>query len=488
MNRRLRLAAGIAILACLPLSSMAATSKCPTADDILIQSRLNKTAASGGGVVQLAARVYTSCTALIIPSGVHLKGAGRGATIIRGVKTTSKSNGVTAHNSRVYAAIGAVGATNFSVSELTIDNRTNPRNTNGITFIPAGKSIKATEAFDGNVCSNGSVERVEIIGAPNVDFHNYMIWNLRGEHISIVDNWIDGGPSLSPMQEGIESFGGRDVRINGNTVRGIGNACVNIGSAAGVANVETSGIVISNNYLHECTVGINLGTSTYRDLENSNIDTLIRGNVIINSRFNGIRVFVMPGTHERGLNISDNLIRAVNADGRESSAAGVWLFANGGVLANDAIVNNVIEGNQIDLVGGAQGAGIRLGGYPNVRLLRNSIANTSAEGVVALASDDIEISGNRIENAGSHGINVTATPTINRPVIERNSLLDWRGSSVGIAMFGAKYGAVRDNIFKRTDAITSGPISIVSSCGVAVSGNLTWYAVDWKNASTDPCK
>jgi parallel beta-helix repeat protein len=451
---------------------------CPTRDDVVIQKLLDAAAAAGGGTVQLKPGVYYTCKPLILGSNVHLRGAGRGATILRG---SAIIDGVTVRNAYVGSSIAAVGTTNMSVSDLTIDHATCGRDANGIAFLPTGLSSQGIEQYDGTVPTNGMIEHVEVLGAPG--HHNYMLWNLKGQHMKIVDNWIDGGSDATSAQEGIESFGGHDVMISGNTVKNIGGACINLGSA-GLTDSETVGILAINNFLTRCNVGINLGTSQENGGQ-SNSDTHIRGNVITHAREAGIDVAVANDTRERNLRISDNTIRDVIGDG----VAGIKLRSAGEPIDNDAVIATTIESNHIDHVNGNNAFGIYLISYPNVRILNNTIIDVTNEGIYAYDSDDLEVISNRIEKSTTVPIGIYQGPTgsISRFIIERNRINDWSILNSGILVTGATGGIIRDNIFSRRDGNLPEPIVVDSSCGVKVTDNIAWYYPKWAGSFTLPC-
>jgi hypothetical protein len=476
------------------LSGSALLAQCDTSNDdtAALQALLDAKAAAGGGTVQLDGRVYKTTQALIIPSNVHLRGAGRGATIIRGLAAFF---GPVINNSWVGATIASVGAINVSVSDLTVDHRTCSRNANVISFLPNSSSTGngSYQLYDSTPTTNGLIERVEILGAGVPTYHNYMIWNLRGQHVKIIDNWVDGGSTVTSPQEGIESFGGYDVVIANNTVMNIGGACINLGSA-GVASSETFGLFAVNNYLKKCNVGINLGTSNVL-ADQFNAHSHLRGNVITDIRLIGIDIPVMPGTHELDLDISHNTIRDVSAS---DQAAGIRLRSSGGPISSDAVSSNVIEGNYIANVRGANGHGIRLQSYPNVRVLNNTIAGTDHEGIWAYDTADLEVVGNRIEvcplstcTSGLTGISVQkGTTGIDRLVIERNVIGNWSTQTGAILIVGAKWGVVRDNSFKRGDSANPSPIVFdQTSCGVTVTGNRRlYYRTDnWTEPTTGQC-
>jgi parallel beta-helix repeat protein len=310
-----------------------------------------------------------------------------------------------------------------------------------------------------------------------------MIWNLRGQHIKIVDNWIDGGATSFSTQEGIESFGGYDVIIGNNTVSNMGGACVNLGSA-GIVNSETNGIFVENNYLSGCNVGINLGTSSDGG-NHYNASTHLRGNVIANIRQIGIDVVVVTSTNEINLDISNNIIRDVNG----ALAAGIRLRASGAPLAASAVVANTVAGNLITNVRGSNSHGLRVLSYPNARIVGNTIAGTDYDGIYVIDSSDVEIVNNRVEDAGTSPIGAykSAGGDSSNVVVERNRIL-WSTPNAGILVLGVTTASVRDNVFSRKGTGSPSPIVVAGgACGVTVSGNLTWYPTTWTSTSSAPC-
>lgn len=447
---------------------------------MVLQKLLDAAAAAGGGTVQLKPGVYYTCRPLILGSNVHLRGAGRGATIIRG---SAQISGRFVDNAYVGASIASVGTDNTSVTDLTIDHATCGRNANGLAFMPTGTSATNVEKYDGTVPTNGLVERVEVLGAP--DFHNYMIWNLRGQHMKFADNWVDGGATTNAAQEGIESFGGYDVVINNNTVKNIGAACINLGSA-GIVNSETNGLFVTNNYANNCGVGVNIGTSSGNGNQ-MNSHTHITGNIITEARTVGIDVAVAVATNERDLQISGNTIRNISGD----SVAGIRLRASGGPIESSAVIATTVDGNHIDNIQGRNAFGIVVVSYPNARLVNNTIVDTANEGIYAIDSQDMEITSNRIERTGSIAIGMYPSParTVERFSIERNKISDWSSVSPGVLVNRGRYGLVRDNVFSRKDHLLPSPVVVDSeSCSVRISGNIVWYLPNWPGAATPNCQ
>lgn len=446
---------------------------CPTSDEVAIQQAIDVVHSTGGGVVLLDARTYELCGAIELKSGVHLRGASMGTTIIRG--SASQAPTVASDGTALLGTIAAAGAKDVQLSDLTIDHVTCARHSNGFAMHPSD---------DGTLTTRASVYRTSVLGA--AQFHEYMIWNLKGRHIRIYDNFIDGGyaGTGSTFEEGIESFGGHDVVIERNTIRNIGGACINMGSA-GLSGTETVGLVVSHNYVENCGVGVHHGTSMDGSEPRSNYHTKIEGNVILDSRLFGIDIAVTPGTEEDDLLIAENTVRSISANG----AIGIYLRANGGPIQN-AVTATTVRGNHIEDIRGSNAHGIRVLSYPNARIIDNTVTGTDSVGVWSLDADDIEVVGNRIELT-STPINLNASVPATgfaRFVVERNLLRNWTSASGGVVILGGKMGTVKDNVLTRTDTLQPSPVVLASqTCGVTVSGNVAWYYPSWPGLSSPPC-
>jgi hypothetical protein len=448
---------------------------CPTADETEIQAALDAAAAAGGGIVQLEPRVYFTCAALIVGSNTHLRGAGRGVTIIRGSSNLSPSTFI--GGTHAAATIAAVAARNVKVSDLTIDHLSCERNCNGVSLLPSTSPDVIT--------TNSVIANVEVLGSGNPSLHNYMIWNLRGRGIRIVDNLVDGGLTSNAPQEGIESFGGYDVLISGNTVRNVGGACINTGSAD-LPDSETDGITISENYLADCGVGINLGTSNGAYGVQSSTSMRMIDNVIIRPRMYGIKIATTAGTTLHDLTIARNTIRDMNGSG----AVGINMFASGGSLTASSTAAHTVSENHISNIRGAFAHGVRLTSYPNVRILNNTIAGVDHGAVYATNSSDLEVAGNKIVDGGAAPIQLNSYQEIgfDRFVVDKNTI-EWNGGSAAVLVLGGRRGIVRDNVMQRASmASTPAPVSLgQGTCGAIVQRNIAWYYPTWPSVSSPNC-
>ena len=465
----MKIATSLLVVSFILASGTLAEAQCPTSDDLTIQNAIGAAVAAGGGTVQLEARVYDICQSVVLASNVHLRGRGIGATVLQ-----TRAGYPTGPLATFGASIVGAGVANVSVTGLTLDQRTNGRVANGIAFVPANAD------FSGTVSSNILIERNQVIGAPVDGGHQYFIWNMRGQHVKILHNWVNGGfasQASAPLGEGIESFGGYDVLVEGNTVQGIGGNCLNFGSAGGIPDTHTVGLFVRNNYAFLCSIGISIGTG---DETQQTAHSIIAGNVIIYAWKTGIFVLASGGNSLRDLQIRDNTIRNIGAPRSPSIADGILLYAALGTSP----ISTIVEGNQIDSVSGIA-FGIRLESYSNARILNNSILRPSREGIYASNADNLEMKGNRIQGSGLRGI--YTGPSAETQILTDNLVIDWGSASDGIRLEGVRYGVVRDNMFKRTDAARPEPVVLGWSCGIAVSGNVVLYPGSINNSMPPPC-
>ena len=154
----------IVAVVCVPLGGTGAYAQfpCPTSHDASIQKALDNAAAAGGGTVFLPAGVFNVCQTLVIESNVHLRGAGRGATVLRG---STAIGGKFVDGAYLGSTIGTAGATNVTVSDLTIDHLTHSRNANGISFVPTGSAytgVVPTNILSGSKSSHPTSDTTTI--------------------------------------------------------------------------------------------------------------------------------------------------------------------------------------------------------------------------------------------------------------------------------------------------------------------------------------
>ncbi len=220
-----------------------------TDDTAALQQAIDTAAQAGGGCVIIPAGVYLVTNSLVIGSNTRITGSGRHATIIRARYTAGFPGGFV-NGAGVYATMGMVAASNSTIAHLTVDNYSLGFPGNGIELVPDGAG------YTGTPCCNCSVVDCEVLGT---NTHQYLIWNLKGRHTKILNNYCTGNATAPGGQEGIESFGGDDVLIQGNTVEHVGDACINLGPALGMAGADTRNITVANNFCRGANIGVHTG-------------------------------------------------------------------------------------------------------------------------------------------------------------------------------------------------------------------------------------
>jgi polygalacturonase len=453
-----------------PATDFGAAADGVTDDEPVLQSALDAAAAQGGGTVYLPAGVYGVGAPLILRSGVHLVGDGRGKTVLR---TLVHSIGKTVEETGVWAAVAMVSANGSSVSELTIDMSFAGTEANGVALLPLGST------FQGAPSENCEVAGVEIIGGGN--YHAYMIWNLRGRKIRIVDNVVDGRVTspVSSNQEGIESYGGTDVFIAWNTISNIGNSALNFGSA-GAPDTGIQGLEVLENTVTNVGRGLNIGTWMGTDGKPQNIrDVRIEGNEFSGLWNTGLYISPQPGTELSDLTIVGNTILEVGSAGTNGAAA---IHFQGtpatSTLPAGAASGNVARSNRIGGIHGSNAIGIYVAQYPNVTLVENLISDTQNAGVYAFGASNLVVMRNKIRNAG---LNAVASYGPESSVdVRDNTFTDWGSTqqTPGVVVDEAIEGAVRDNVFVRSDFAGTAVRVEAGAANVVVFGNQLVSSVD----------
>jgi hypothetical protein len=427
-----------------------------------VQAALNAAAAAGGGSVHIPEGVYGIARPLILRSGVHLIGSGRGQTVLRSLVM---SWGEVEPGAGVTGTVAMIAANDASVTDLTVDLSIAGTHSNGVVILPDGPNLTGAPS------TNCTIERVEVIGGGN--YHAYMIWNYRGRRIRIVDNVVDGRV-ISPVassQEGIESYGGRDILVSSNVIRNVGNAALNFGSA-GLPDTSIDGLVVIGNDVSNVGVGINIGTWMDPTGPQNVINARIEYNDFADIWHTGIYVPTQPGTEIRGLSITGNGIRNVGSENTQ----GLGIFFNGrkatATLPASASMDTLIWGNRIANVRGPNATGVVVVDTENVAVLTNYIGQVANTGIYAFGSKNLTVQENIIEDVQRYGL-ISSGPDSSTYVVA-NNFREWDSSGdgfSGVTVRDADTGSVRDNIFRRSAFIGSAVRIEATSSNVIVFGN-----------------
>ena len=105
--------------------------------------------------------------------------------------------------------------------------------------------------------------------------------------------------------------------------------------------------------------------------------------------------------------------------------------------------------HHIEAVTRTNAHGIRILYSKNVRVLDDTIVDTSWETVYGYRSDNLEVSRNRVGRASLYGLYFR--PSAQRLVVAESLISDWPPTSPGILLDGIRRSAVRANVFQRGD-------------------------------------
>jgi hypothetical protein len=433
-----------------------------TDNEPMVQAALDQAAAAGGGTVYLRPGTYGISKPLIVGSNTSLVGDGPGRTVLRAlVPQWSKIvQGV-----GVYAAVGAVAAEHVSVRDLTIDLSFAGTHSNGVSLLPSGLN------FDGTPSSHCEVSNIEVIGGG--DHHAYMIWNMRGRDIRIVNNRIDGRiaeylPGSS--QEGIESYGGEDVFIAWNTIENIGNAALNFGSA-GLPDTTIDGLQVVGNKVSNAAIGLHIGTMRDDSGPHNAFNVTVDDNELANLWKTGVNVLAYAQTEMRGLHVTNNRLRNIGT--QQTQATGMYFqtyTADAETAA--AITDNSVQGNAIESVHGPAAVGVIVDRFPNLVVSDNVVDDVGYAGVLAATANDLTLQENTFANIDTYGlISYGAASGI---YLRANTFRQWdrAGQRVpGVTISDATRGEVRGNSFNPRDNFITAVSVEASAANVVVFGN-----------------
>lgn len=437
-------------------------------DTAAIQAAMNSAADGAGGVVYLPTGTYKTSNSLLVPSRTHVKGDGRGKTVI--VSPPGDYPGKSVNGARIYATIALVAADRSIISDLTVDHAANGTRANGIALMPDGAT------YGGTVTTNSVVQNVEVLG---FNSHQYLIWNLRGAHNKILNNYVDGGiaiGTLGSIQEGIELRGGDDVLVSGNTVSNVGNNGIYVSANSDAPPSYLRGVIIADNLVDVANVGIFLSVAAY---DASQIQ--IKHNIIRNTRMSGVAFTSASGITSRDVSIFGNSIQnTVNE--------GIRLYGNTGATYSGISVSH----NTIDTVTSAASSGMLVYAINDTLIESNTIKNVAFGLRVQVGSSDIDIINNRVEEIARHGAIISNASNIElRGNRFKNYYKSGSGNYNGIFAEFLTKGRIIGNEFKHAGTESYAVwISRSGSSDVTIARNILDYAPTFtppfRNDGTSP--
>jgi len=431
--------------------------------------------ASGGGALYCPLGIYIG--QVVIGANTRLVGDGKGLTVFRG----EAGNGYVMDNgTQLVATVGAVGRQRLKFEGFTVDNATLGRQANGVSMMPATELL-------GTPCSDVDVTDVEVLQYSN---HQYGIWNMRGERVRIRNNEVDGGitdfSGLDSGQNGIETFGGNDVMIDGNHVRRCRSSGIHVGSANNLdqaVSTKTSNVIVGKNIVEHSGRGVTMTTTSQQTddpqvgVNPQNLEAItVEGNQFRNCKDWGVGLYLAyPNTAVKGVLINGNDIadcdQLIRLEGFSHSDEHQGIQCRGNTLrrATSASIGAVyaaqlrdvlIEGNIIE---DATYDGIRAASLFESVISKNKIRGCGNNGIKGDAFTDVAVDDNDVRGTGAGAIFIQDST---RDRVRRNHVADFVG--VGINVGGtSSNGVIEDNTSHRetpagsSDFVTSGDAMIL---------------------------
>ncbi len=364
-----------------------------TNDVAAIAAAIAACSAAGGGIVFIPSGTYRIGVAvsggalLTVPSNVHVRGAGKGATIIESGSTTAG-----------HSPIVVVG-TNSSVCDLSIRATGDTGSSKGILLDAAIQCLVRDVAISNDfgwgvlVSDNSSANAIERVSVDGTTTSHCI--ELNGSQFNSViacvlrNAGIGGGGSGS---NGIEIYDTLAYRAHGNRL--IGNYITTPGGY-GIITAGARATVIADNVIESPgSGGISLVVSAYDAALVS--EATITGNQITAAN----AAAVGPSGAIELIASVGSIVQGNRVRGTSGATAGIYAFTT----------RNTIVGNFLRLCGGA---GIEL--------------NTAADYTPVIGNDIVDCSGASV--GGYNGITVGA----NHCSVIGNTITDTRGGSARMA-------------------------------------------------------
>jgi Right handed beta helix region len=406
-------------------------------DNIEIAAAIAQLATLGGGTLQIAGGVYSTSRPIIVEhDNIQIVGVADRSTIIR--PASDWVSIFTAGGAQPTGVVSFVGVDNFAARNLVVESTTLPMN--GIIAIPDGPEgtgqISTNGVFDNNVVRMAQA-------------HTYSIWSLLSTGMTITNNLVDGGATLTNAnisQEGIEIFGGDDIVISGNTLVNIGNAAINLISLAAILpDTHLTNIQVKDNIIDASRIGVFVGSTYSAENGAANIGNLeIDGNVITNGFEGGIFVEMQDGilsepTLLDNLTISNNQIEVLANPSQSFITAALYFDGKNydglNISSNVNIFNNSLELKSTTAtlpppsrISTSNSRYVIFYNFEDVIFSDNNLVsdvqNVVTNAISTIISDNVEIRRNDLTGFLGFGMEVSNSSDL---VIDANKLIDWGG-------------------------------------------------------------
>lgn len=335
---------------CVSIKDFGAKGDGVSDDTASIQAAINSIAATGGCVC-IPTGTYIVSNTITLPSKVSIAGSGIASAVISATLAMTNLQDVFYANTSTFVTIcnisilGNTNGTNGAGSAIHFKNGSNNSVSNVYIENTTQAGIRLEEQNNSSVdsCTLNYCGRTGY-----ADNHGIMVYSAAGSVIANYSIKITNNKIRNSFRKGITTYGPNasvyDLLIDGNTITSSGLANIYVGGP------NQSNIRITNNYVNNGYVNMQIGpisnsvidgnscdTSTYSNiLLFDSINVILSNNTISNSGVHGID-FDVAGTRNSQVVTSGNIIYNSN---RTSAGFGCGLYINNS--DNTLVSSNVV--------------------------------------------------------------------------------------------------------------------------------------------------
>jgi polygalacturonase len=406
-----------------------------TADHVAIQAAITAANAAGGGVVFLPPGIYIINKYLLMPSSVHLCGAGMWLTTIR--CGAGFIGGGTAPLGGGYSMIQSVSGarTNIAISDISFDGN---ESANRATLSPSGVRVNSYLVDMRSVTGL----RIERVSTRNTWTYNIVVWECSVFLVAGCDVQSPNTSGVYDQLDGIHVLGSNQGRVVHNRVdNGIGaDADDSLVAHTIDGSLSCYDVVYANNVCrggpHGTGIQVAGDTSPIRDIT-------IADNVFWGCRAGIATNFFAPSGNApiRSLTISGNVVRDTTTNDA------IWIHnAADGKWEDITITGNVVDGYGSATDQYTFGINVEGGnGSRGVTIVGNTVRNGYSRAIAlqeGTAVRDYIIANNIIDvtTAAAFPIAIIAGHCLDG-IIEGN-IITGPGTTLGIGIFLVSTAAV----------------------------------------------
>ncbi|WP_270180234.1 right-handed parallel beta-helix repeat-containing protein [Alkalihalobacillus sp. CinArs1] len=468
-----------------------------------IQASIDQKHREGGGAVELPPRTIYLEDTIVLRSGVHLKGAENGQTIL---KIKAKIHG---EPNRAKLLEAEEGAVDVKVSNITFDG--DKQNRESLIDDPSAHTISFP------FVKNFEIYNTTIINSAGASIVLYNAEDGLVENNTIIDSGSNGILGLQAMknivvkgntvkqvdyQNGIyfsyqEGKSSENIIIEGNTVENAGDFGIEVGHNVKEGDTPHRQIVIARNtVLHSQNAGIAFRTVSQGRIEHNTIEGYGK-----TGGYGGDGIFVEGGFNKAyDVSVTDNFVKQTYESG---NANGIYITGiDGALIERNTVLNSNGKGIfvQASNLGEATADfkdGLRE--YERITIRKNEIFESKNEGIhlQGAGSENNEIVDNHVKRNRSTGIFVANIYRSSGLEIEDNTVTDNEangievynqddlrldentvesGGKAAIKVVSTRYGQITNNTLRIADVDGAyEPIIIESSEDIETQNNIESY-------------